>query len=190
MAYKLSAQMAVLFLNAEVNMLGYRMIHTPGLQYWGINYNFMDVNLFLWAVNQELFSNSFGGDNTRDYHQYLYEMIEQANNDLTFVQLQPCGNNMVTSAKNGEPGQFEINKSLPVQIWPNPSANDFNLRLSSGSGNEQVQIKVLDVHGRQVYSITGNNKREYQFGKSLLPGLYIIEIIQGSTRSSYKIIKQ
>lgn len=190
MAYKLSAQMAVLFLNAEVNMLGYRMIHTPGLQYWGINYNFMDVNLFLWAVNQELFSNSFGGDNTRDYHQYLYEMIEQANNDLTFVQLQPCGINIVTSAKNGEPGQFEINKSLPVQIWPNPSANDFNLRLSSGSGNEQVQIKVLDVHGRQVYGITGSNQREYQFGKSLLPGLYIIEIIQGSTRSSYKIIKQ
>lgn len=166
------------------------MIHTPGLQYWGTYYNFMDVNLFLWAVNQELFSNSFGGDANRDYHQYLYEMIEQANSDLTFVQQQPCGSNMITSARNRETGQLEINKSLPVQIWPNPSTNQFNLRLANGTGNEQVQIKVMDVQGRQVYTITGSNQREYHFGKSFMPGLYFIEVIQGSTHSNFKIIKQ
>ena len=189
MAYKLSAQMAVLFLNAEIKMLGYRMIHTPGLQFWGINYNFMDVNLFLWAVNQELFSNSFGGDANREYHQYLYEIIEQANNDLTFVQLQPCGSNMITSVKKREAGQLEINTLLPVQIWPNPSTNQFNLRLSNGTGNEQVQIKVMDVQGRQVYTITGSNQREYQFGNNFMPGLYFIEVMQGSNRTNFKVIK-
>jgi hypothetical protein len=191
MAYKLSAQMAVLLLNAEVKMLGNRTIKTPGIHFLGIDYNFMNVSLFILYINQQLFSNSFGGDPNRAAHQFLYDVAEQANNDMIFVQLQPCGSTLTTSAKTVPEQQVGLNTSpLAVKAWPNPSSNHFNLRLEHNTGKGNIQVRVLDVQGRQVFTTTGAPHQNYRFVEHFLPGLYIIEVIQGSNRTNQKVIKQ
>ena len=191
MAYKLSAQMAVLFLNKELNTLGSRMLHTPGIRFLGIDYNFMSVDLFIVYVNQQLFSNSFGGDANRAEHEALYYLTEQANEDLIFVQLQPCSSNLITAVKTQRlQEQDKAGRQAKVVLWPNPSANRFTLRLPNHAGDVQVQVNVVDVHGKQVYAATGSSRQEFRFGKNFLPGLYFVTVIQGSTRLSVKIVKQ
>ncbi|HEU0112025.1 MAG TPA: T9SS type A sorting domain-containing protein, partial [Flavisolibacter sp.] len=129
-------------------------------------------------------------DNRAHLH-FLYDIMEQANNDMTFVQLQPCGSNMITSAKNKRsPAPVENKSALAVEIWPNPSPNLFNLRFSNSAVDAQVQVRVLDVHGKQVYAFSGNSRQEYKFGGNFIPGLYFVEVTQGNTRSNFKIIKQ
>lgn len=191
MAYKLSAQIATLFLNAEIKMTGNRLIHTPGLSFLGIDYNFMEVNLFILVVNQELFSNAFGGDKNRQYQQWLYELAEQANNDSNFVQLQSCSSTLPTAAAI-QRSQYKDKAPFtsPVALWPNPSSTHFNLRLSNINESDRVQIRVLDIHGKQVYNFTGSNQQLYLFGDRFTPGLYLVEVIQGNNRINFKIIKQ
>ena len=191
MAYKLSAQMATLFLNAEVKELSNRMIYTPGVNFLGIGYNFMEVDLFIQYANQHLFENAFGSDSNRLYQQFLYDLMVQANNDSTYVQQQPCSSNEPKSAMIKKPQEKDKNISTtPIEIWPNPSGNQFNLRISNLTGEGKVQIRVLDVHGKQVFTYNGSNLQAYRFGENFIPGLYFVEVTQGSKRSNFKIIKQ
>lgn len=188
-AYKLSAQMAVLYLNAEIGNLDDRAIYTPGINYWGYQRDFMNVNTVIWYVNQQLFENSYGGDASRTLHKSLSKMLEDANADKTYVQLQPCGSHMVTSAKKGvvEEGARVTPSAV---IWPNPSGSHFNLRLSAVDGNGDLQVRVLDVQGKLLYSATGPAGKAYQFGEGFKPGLYFVEITHGENRSTIKVVKQ
>jgi hypothetical protein len=114
----------------------------------------------------------------------------KANNDSIFVQLEPCYLNLINSEKNNRKNTSEIISNGAIRIWPNPSSSQFNLRLPGNTVKGQLQIRVLDLQGRQVYSATGSTQQDYRFGEKLTPGLYYVEVIQGNTRSNFKIIKQ
>lgn len=189
MAYKLSAQMAVLYLNAEIGNLGNRMIYTPGISFLGMKYGFMSPPVFILYVNQQLFSNSMGGDPNRAQHEYLRSLVEQANSDLSFVQLQPCGLPVSAKARPVEE-IIDMAQSAATQIWPNPSGTRFNLRTTFSTNDGNIRIRVLDRLGKPVYSITGSANKVYQFGEGFTPGLYFVEIVQGSKHSTIKIVKQ
>lgn len=191
MAYKLSAQLAVLYLNTEIFMLGNRMLHTPGIQFFGFDYTFMNVYWFIFYVNQQLFVNSFGSDANRMQHQELYELVEQANEDLIFVQLQPCGNIVTTAVQSQRPQDLaKVDTSPGLTIWPNPTASQFSLRLSGRDADGPVQLSVWDVQGKRVYSTTGSQQQEYRFGKDFRSGIYVVEVVQGIRRYHTKILKQ
>ena len=53
-----------------------------------------------------------------------------------------------------------------------------------------MQVKVYDATGRMVMSFSGTTNKEYQFGETLKPGLYIVELTSGDQRSTQKIIRQ
>ena len=105
--------------------------YTPGIQFLGIDNNYMNVQLFILYVNQQLFANSFGSDANRIQHQELFELVEQANEDLVFVQLQPCGTLVTTALQSQRPKELANVATSPwLTIWPNPTASQFSLRLS------------------------------------------------------------
>jgi hypothetical protein len=86
---------------------------------------------------------------------------------------------------------MEINEvsagSLPkLQVWPNPSGTQFNLRSSQNGSHQPLRIRVVDINGRQVFAATGNAETIYRFGENLAPGLYIVETEQGCIRSSHQ----
>jgi hypothetical protein len=188
-AYKLSAQMAALYLNAEVFQLGNRMIYTPGISYWGWQKDFMFVNTVVLYINQQLFTpTALGGDPIRADFEYLSNMLLQANSNLSFVQLQPCGISPLTMKPNLVDLEQELT-TLP-RIWPNPTGDYFNLRPASGVPDGKVQIRIFDALGKAIFSTTGSALKDYRFGENFLPGLYMVEISQGGKRTVVKLVKQ
>lgn len=189
MAYKLSAQLASLYLNAEVRMLGNRAIYTPGVSYWGYQRDFMNVYTVAWYFNQQLMSDtsSTGGDKNRKSFEELVKMLNQANNDLTYVQLEPCNLKAITSnqKKIENSGELKTNNAV---VWPNPSGSYFNLRPSAD--NDNVEIRVLNTQGKVVFIEKGSASKVYHFGDRFAAGLYFVEIIQGRNQTTIKLVKQ
>lgn len=188
-AYKLSTQLAAMFMNSEVLMLGNRAIYTPGMNYWGLQRNFMNVYTVVWFINQQLMSATSvtGGDVERKNFEDMVKMLDHANSDLTFVQPTPCNNNSVTLT-NREIGNNNLEKSGDAVVWPNPSGSYFNLRPSNNDGN--VEIRVMDAQGKLVFSANGNASKIYRFGDRFVPGLYFVEIVQNGKHSTMKVLKQ
>jgi hypothetical protein len=76
-----------------------------------------------------------------------------------------------------------------VMAYPNPSTEYFTLRLQ-GATQDQVQVNVFDVNGRQVYTKIGNYNDNYQFGERFQAGIYLVNVQQGTNKVSLKVIKQ
>lgn len=192
MAYKVSAQLAVLFLNLHTGMVGWdRMVYTPGIRYWWYPTEFMSVDALISYISDQLavHARSFGGDANRYQLESLKNLLELVNGDLYFVQQQPCGSAPVTRAKKQVVTESAGGLS-PVAVWPNPSGSFFSLRPAANGVDGIVQVRVLDVAGKLVYATSGSLQKEYRFGEAFKPGLYFVEIRQGASRSTLKVVKQ
>ncbi|MGE5108862.1 MAG: SdrD B-like domain-containing protein, partial [Sphingobacteriales bacterium] len=131
MTYMLSAQLATMYLNIEMGYVNYNsIIYTPGCGFTG-NGNFMDVYALIWYTNYYLLykTTSTGKDPDRAYLECLKNGFDNANNNLTFVQPQPCGATIVTVAERRP--EVDVKIILPeseARVWPNPSNNYFTIR--------------------------------------------------------------
>jgi pullulanase-like protein/SdrD B-like protein/type IX secretion system substrate protein len=188
MTYMLSSQLAAMFLNIQLGYVTYdRYIYTPGCTYWG---NFMNVYSLIWYTNYYLMNKTSadGKDPERGYLECLKNAFDNANNNLTFVQPHPCTGTITKTEKNTVP---EVGAILPTaRIWPNPSNNYFTLRPANVSNHETVRLKVYNVNGQEAYSTQGFSDRDYRFGERFAPGVYMVELVQGNNRSTFKLVKQ
>ena len=92
MAYMLSAQMSAMKLNVYNNKVnGSALIYAPGLPTVAPS-GFASVNTILNAANTELGLHGFvlSGNSFRTYQENLKNALDRANNNLNFVQAQPC----------------------------------------------------------------------------------------------------
>ena len=79
---------------------------------------------------------------------------------------------------------------LTVTALSNPSPNYFTIRTYSGSG-DQLQLRVIDILGRSVEtrkSVMANTT--FHIGQYFRPGVYSVEVIQGTQRQMLKLIKR
>jgi hypothetical protein len=76
-----------------------------------------------------------------------------------------------------------------IQIFPNPSANDFHIAFPAYN-TDQFSLLLYDVDGRLV----GNkriNSESFSFGSELNPGIYFVEIKRAdAVIAKQKIIKK
>jgi parallel beta-helix repeat protein len=80
--------------------------------------------------------------------------------------------------------------TLTVKAYPNPSSYYFNVTTQGGNTSEQMTIRVIDMSGRQIQVKTGiTTNNTLQIGQDLMPGSYILELIQGNKKVEQKIIK-
>ncbi len=79
-------------------------------------------------------------------------------------------------------------KLLQVNVFPNPSVNDFKILATSGS-NMPVNIRILDLQGRQHQKLTVMPNRTSTLGSNLKAGSYIIEAKQGTSLIAVKMVK-
>jgi len=82
-----------------------------------------------------------------------------------------------------------LNAFLDVQIYPNPSADEFRIDLENVSWHS---ISVVDMNGRLLEShINENRKTSIFFGENWVPGTYLVDIEDAmGLRISYKLIKE
>ena len=78
---------------------------------------------------------------------------------------------------------------LDVQVFPNPSATSFLLRMH-GYNDEKLMVKVTDMAGRIVYQAVGNGKQLFSFGDNFNAGIYVLQVTQGKRKQQVKIIKE
>jgi hypothetical protein len=75
-------------------------------------------------------------------------------------------------------------------IFPNPSSTAFTLQ-SDGFKDDQLLINITDITGRLVSKSTvASNELPYLFGSTLLPGIYIAEIISAEHRQVIRLVRQ
>ncbi len=78
--------------------------------------------------------------------------------------------------------------ALSVSISPNPSSNVFKLTPHTVKA-ETIQLRVIDVNGKVVYTAKGSPTQALTFGEALTVGIYLIELRQGSEMKTYKVVK-
>jgi hypothetical protein len=82
----------------------------------------------------------------------------------------------------------EIN--LDVKAYPNPAQSQFNIRLESSNTKDEISIIVYGINGKPV-----ETRQHLKAGQTLTlgglyrPGVYILEMIQGSQRKQLKLVK-
>ena len=80
---------------------------------------------------------------------------------------------------------------LKVKVMPNPTERGipFNLTVT-GKANEEIEFRVLNAVGKEVYNGRGAANASYKFGANFITGIYFVEVIQGGHHQIVKIVKQ
>ncbi|HYK55044.1 MAG TPA: T9SS type A sorting domain-containing protein, partial [Flavisolibacter sp.] len=99
------------------------------------------------------------------------------------------GNIIVRSAA-AKQGQNETDqKGLAVTVHSNPAAGQFVLTTRSAS-TELLRMKVVDNLGRLVESRQGIAANGVIYlGNRFLPGIYFVELEQGSHKQTLRLVK-
>ncbi len=104
MSYMLSAQMAAMALNVNNGLVaGNALIYAPGATSANA-LGFATVNAVLTEANAELgmYGNVPAGHERRSYQEALKNALDNANNNLNFVQAQPCPFSFPVEEEEGE----------------------------------------------------------------------------------------
>ena len=75
-----------------------------------------------------------------------------------------------------------------ITVIPNPIPDQFSFYFKSKK-QEYIDISITDIQGRKVFQAKGNPNQKYLFGKSLRPGIYILQIRQGKDIRTMKLMK-
>lgn len=77
------------------------------------------------------------------------------------------------------------------QVFPNPSEDQFTIRLSGNLENQPVLVEVFDFSGRKLLSIEEktDSANELTFGRGLERGNYILQVQRVGIIQKKKIIK-
>jgi hypothetical protein len=75
-----------------------------------------------------------------------------------------------------------------LTAYPNPSTQAFNLKIEQ-QNHSDIQLDVLDINGRVIYTEKGTSTKLYRFGSEFKPGVYFVRVTQGKSIKTQKIIK-
>jgi hypothetical protein len=144
-----------------------------------------------WANFYLLYRTTVDGKTPdRTYVECLKNSFDNANNNLTFVQPHPCDAATTNRARKDIQETSMSLASAEVKLWPNPSNNYFTLRPVNSATKEAVQLKVYNITGQQIYVSNGFSNKDYRFGETFTPGVYMVEFIQGNNKKTFKLVKQ
>jgi len=94
-----------------------------------------------------------------------------------------AGGDAPTSANAGMTG------ALKIKVLPNPATIEFNLQVVNGDSRKVIEIKVMDMQGKTVYQTRGSVFDTYQFGRGFTGGMYVLEVLNGSSIQRIKLVK-
>jgi hypothetical protein len=78
-----------------------------------------------------------------------------------------------------------------LKAFPNPTTSKSNIKLESNNYTDPITLLISDQSGRVVRLIPGLTAGQtIQLGSEYKPGVYFIEMIQGSNHKQLKLLKQ
>lgn len=159
--------------------------------------------LLTWVTSQEVNNDYFEIQRSTDGVNFTsIGMVDGAGNSSSVIQynftdVSPTnGTNYYRLIQHDFDGKSEATdiiaisfEGIYVNVYPNPSDNEFQVQLSGLSSN--ASIEVTDVLGREVYrKLLVENFERLSFGKDLPTGTYILKAISENQTKTLKLIKQ
>jgi hypothetical protein len=77
-----------------------------------------------------------------------------------------------------------------VLVYPNPSSDVFMIELESDEITTVSDVIITDMAGRVVESVKINPNVAIEVGRDLIPGIYNIQVKNGVTVSSSRLVKK
>ena len=109
---------------------------------------------------------------------------------LTNIVVGPgCARPATARGNSGKAEILPVDIKMTVRAYPNPSSSSFKLVLSGGS-HEKVRILVTDYLGRSVYQDEGTASQVFNFGDNFKPGIYNVQVTQGTEKRIVKLIRE
>jgi hypothetical protein len=87
-------------------------------------------------------------------------------------------------SKGGSPAA----EGMSVNVFPNPSVSDFKLQVIT-AGKEVVNVRILDLQGRGLKTLTVMPYETVSIGNELKAGTYMLEVRQGREVKTTRLIK-
>jgi hypothetical protein len=88
---------------------------------------------------------------------------------------------------------YKLNNSskldFTTEVYPNPSSSTFNVKMTASS-KAPALLTIVNNAGNVIYSTKINTGTNYQLGQQLDPGIYYINISQGTQSKTMKVVKQ
>ena len=79
---------------------------------------------------------------------------------------------------------------VEVSVMPNPSTNQFSLRMTSPNMGEWFSIRVTDINGKTIETRQRISAGQLvQIGKDYKKGIYFVTVIGDNYRNTYKLVK-
>ncbi|MFT3909039.1 MAG: T9SS type A sorting domain-containing protein [Ferruginibacter sp.] len=79
-------------------------------------------------------------------------------------------------------------ETMQVNVFPNPTVSDFKLQVVTAA-KETIRVRVLDMQGRELKNLVVSALQTTNIGSDLGAGAYIMEVKQGNTVKTVKLIK-
>ncbi|MEO8769404.1 MAG: YDG domain-containing protein [Ferruginibacter sp.] len=106
----------------------------------------------------------------------------------TQAKLPACSEGRPTFAKGGTEATTPAPEPMKVNVYPNPTVSDFKLQVVT-TGKEAIHVRVLDMQGRELKSITVMPYQTINIGSDLRSGSYMMEVRQGNEVKVTKLLK-
>ena len=69
-----------------------------------------------------------------------------------------------------------LNNGFDISVFPNPATDKLNVQLSGFSGNNKILVELLDIFGKQGFSIVLEGKTSFEIPLQSIPsGVYILK---------------
>jgi len=91
-------------------------------------------------------------------------------------------------------GNLPVTKVAPVvadmnvKVYPNPTTNNFNVQVLSGNTGMSV-VRVMDLQGRVLKTMQVSANETVNLGSDLRAGAYIVEVRQGKSVKTTRVLK-
>jgi hypothetical protein len=104
--------------------------------------------------------------------------------------LGSCSNTPSSVITYAEPVLELDSKGLQVLAMPNPSSAYFNIRIQSENTEGRIMVRITDILGRTIEQFQNvPSTHVLRIGDNYKNGVYMVEVIQGSSKKHLKIIK-
>jgi hypothetical protein len=128
-----------------------------------------------------------GGGNGRVYTITITATDASGNISTETVKVLVPHDNSAHLTSGKEKGS---NKKLDLKVMPNPSSSQFTI-ITNSPTDQSLQIRVTDNLNRLVEIKTGVSANgTISIGSNYKPGIYFMEVIQGTAVSTVKLIKE
>lgn len=156
------------------------------------------------AANSVIFTNNssgsidnylwdFGDNNTSDEPNPTHEYLTPGTYDVTLIVTGSCGNDTLTQTIMASPNSVYNLSDLAseIDIYPNPTNNNFTIQFPPQLSNREVKIKLMDAVGKEFTTITNDGKTKLSIDVSTFPnGLFFIEMATQDFKVVKKIVVQ